>query len=112
MSVRETVIQRRIREALNAMPGVRVFRNNVGLGRTLRGTKIRFGLSAGSADLVGIVDGRFFAIEVKTPVGKLSPKQKLWAAAIRRLGGFIDTGRSVDAAKACVVACRAGRNQL
>ena len=67
----------------------------------------RYGLAPGSADLVGLLNGRFFALEVKTPTGRLRPEQKLWMELVRRAGGFAAVARSVDEARSAVAAARA-----
>jgi hypothetical protein len=45
--------------------------------------KVRYGLSVGSPDLVGVLrSGRAFCIEVKSPGGRLRPEQAaFWRAA-------------------------------
>ncbi|GHT89395.1 hypothetical protein FACS1894137_18550 [Spirochaetia bacterium] len=49
---------------------------------------MHFGLK-GSSDILGILPGgRFLAIEVKAPGGRLSPEQKQFLAEIRELGGL------------------------
>ena len=45
--------QSRIMLALGGHPGIRVFRNNVGLARFPDGSTVRYGLCPGSADLIG-----------------------------------------------------------
>ena len=43
----------------------------------------------GSADLLGCLPGgRFLAVEVKAPGGRLSPEQKQFLAEVRGLGGL------------------------
>jgi len=95
----EREIVRRIRETLNAIPDVRFFRNNCGVDTT-RG--VRYGLGVGSADLIGLVAGKFVALECKTMKGRLSDDQRLWMAAVRRLGGVAEVVRSVEEALAVV----------
>lgn len=88
-----------IRAALNVIPNVRFFRNNTGVD-TQRG--IRYGLGVGSADLIGLVAGRFVALEVKTPSGRVSPDQTRWLDAVACLGGVSAVVRSVDEAMSVV----------
>ena len=119
----ETALMRQIRAAVNALPGVRLWRNNSGVGRGLSNPGVvTYGLGEGSADLVGVcrveeasgygsgpmVTGRFFAIEVKTKTGRVSAEQAAWARCVRELGGFCATVRSVDDALAAVERCRRG----
>jgi hypothetical protein len=75
--------------------GARVFRNNVGLFVTRHGTPIRTGLCPGSSDLIGWTkDGRFLAIEVKTPGKKATEDQEWFLAAVRTAGGVGITATS------------------
>ena len=92
-----------IRAALCAVEGVRVWRNNVGVD-TMRG--IRYGLSVGSPDLVGIAWGRFVGLEVKTPTGRVSKEQTMWLDMVRRFGGVAGVARSVEDALAIVEEAR------
>ncbi len=90
----ESTILKAIRLALNRTRRVRVVRNTVGVDAD-RG--VRYGLGVGSADLIGMLPtGRVFAIEVKTPTGRLSSHQHTWLAAVRRWGGFAAVARSTD----------------
>ncbi len=124
--------------ALNKLPGVRVARNNVGVSAQTTDvyidgeyTKrvIRHGLGNGSADLVGIVEmrywpkpagvydpysplfGRVFCLEVKWPGKKQTTDQVRWAKVVRSLGGFVAIVHSVDEAVAAVARCREGANE-
>lgn len=57
---------------------------------------VRYGM-AGSADILGVLsDGRFLAIEVKTPKGKLTFLQKEFIDKINQSGGLAFVARSVD----------------
>lgn len=58
---------------------------------------IDFGLP-GSADVLVILppDGRFLAIECKSPSGVQSEKQRRYQAAVERSGGLYILARSVD----------------
>ena len=97
-----------IRAALNVLPGVRVWRNTQGYDRR---TKTVYGLAVGSADLVGLVDSRFVALEVKWPDEKPDEDQVAWLATVRELGGFACVVHSVDEALAAVARCRAGASE-
>jgi hypothetical protein len=90
----ETAIQKAIRVAVNASGRAIVWRNNTGVD-VARG--VRYGLGNGSADLVGMLvpSGRFLALEVKTPVGRLSNEQILWIDVVRKRGGAAYCVRSV-----------------
>jgi hypothetical protein len=84
----ETLIMRRIREAIMRTGRARVVRNNVGFDELL---KIPYGLGRGSPDLVGLLrgSGRVFCLEVKAPGGRASREQTLWADVMRRDGAFV-----------------------
>ncbi len=119
----ETAIVAAIRDAISALPGVLLWRNNSGRLQDARGRWVTYGLGVGSADLVGAVtvghsvpwpDGtsaRFFALEVKTDRGKTTKEQECWARAVRNIGGFVATVRSVDEAMAALQRCRDGATQ-
>lgn len=106
----ETAIQQRIRGILNnRLAPTRLWRNNVGKWRDpVTGRWIEYGLAVGSADLIGIerrlitpamvgsTVGVFLAVEVKTPIGRLSKEQKAWLGAVRSLGGNDQVMRSED----------------
>lgn len=103
--MREAVLQSRIMAVLNHRDApCRVWRNNVGVLRDSRGIPVRYGLAVGSADLVGLVakTGQFLAVEIKTPVGRLSAEQKAWLETVRKLGGLALVLRSVEDAEAFV----------
>ena len=94
----EAEIQAEILEAFGASPSLRLWRNNVGVARTLDGQRMRrFGVP-GSADILGILKpkGRMVAIEVKGPRGRLSDKQGLWQQMFEDHGGLYIVARSVE----------------
>lgn len=96
---RETDILRAIHDGVIASGRACVWRNNV--GRATYGTaRVQYGLGLGSADLVGLLvpSGRGVAIEVKTPVGRLSPVQVAWRGAWERAGGLYVLAHSVEEA--------------
>jgi hypothetical protein len=116
---REIIIMSQIQGTFNvAGSGYRLFRNNCGSlpepkailkiagidpsrwGYILsKCPRITYGLSVGSADLVGLgPDGRFFSVEVKTEKGKTTPEQDAWLAMIVRLGGTGIVLRSAEEA--------------
>lgn len=121
----ETSIQGAILTALEAVPGVKVERNNRGAKGNGR---VRFGLGEGAADLVGSVHitlltqlnlpddgepfqsyadvGRFFALEIKVPGEKPDPHQEQWAEEHRALGGYVSCATSVEEALKCVEEAR------
>jgi hypothetical protein len=115
-----------IMAALNVLPGVRVWRNNVGQLEWAPGQRLSYGLAIGSADLVGMVRVRtccegccigsalyracFFSLEVKWPGKKPTDDQDRWADVVRELGGFCAVVHSVEEARAAVERCRRGEN--
>ncbi len=110
----EREIQRDIREALGQEPDLVLWRNNVGVAQfTKQGRKqtVAYGLAPGSADLVGILAGRFFALEVKTATGRASEEQRLWLNLVRAKGGFAAIVRSVDEARAALGRAREGASE-
>lgn len=107
--MREAELQQQIRLAVGVQPDVVLWRNSVGTATTTDGRTQRFGLCRGAADLVGIgPGGRFFALEVKTSSGRLSPEQDRFLALVRSRGGFAAVVRSVDDALAAVERARGG----
>jgi hypothetical protein len=50
----------------------------------------------GVSDIIGCWNGRFLAIEVKTPGGRVSPDQEKFLEAVRRHGGIAFVARSID----------------
>jgi hypothetical protein len=125
----EKKIQRDIlAETGGGLPGVRLFRNNVGLGfvgRVVSSTPLRiildvyrrvaFGLYKGSGDLIGwksvvitpeMVGRRvaiFLSIENKAETGgKVSEDQEKWILIVRRFGGIAGVARSIDDARKIV----------
>lgn len=103
----ETKIQRAIMLALSEA-GCLVFRNETsgawvgkvihkaGQQVTLENAKlIKFGLTVGSSDLIGLTaSGQFFAIEVKTPTGKTTKEQQNFIKQVKGNGGLAGVARS------------------
>ena len=108
----ETRIQRAIMLALSEMNCL-VFRNETSgawVGKVAHRTgqqvtltdarMIKFGLTVGSSDLIGLTaQGRFFAIEVKTPKGKPTKEQLNFIEQVRNSGGLAGVARSVQEAR-------------
>jgi hypothetical protein len=100
----ESAILQRVHRALAVTGRVVIWRNNSGalpaIGRGGRSYPLRYGLGVGGADLVGLLkpSGRFFAIEVKTAIGKQSDHQKAWERAVVEAGGFYRIVRSAEEA--------------
>jgi hypothetical protein len=68
--------------------GIYHWRNNTGAVQVRPGQFMRFG-KVGSSDILGCLpEGRFLAVEVKAPDGRLSPEQREFLDKIRGLGGI------------------------
>lgn len=107
----ETTILQRIRLAASKLPGVRLFRNNVGSLQAKDGRFVQFGLHPGSADLIGwrtvtitpdMVGKQvavFASVEVKTENGRVKPEQQNWLDQVEKAGGLAVVARSPEEAK-------------
>lgn len=119
----ETALMVAIRDAIAREPGVLVWRNNSGRLQDARGRWVSYGLGVGSADLIAVVHippcyegpdtnfARFMALEVKTAKGRERDEQVCWARAVRKVGGFCATVRSVPEAMAALQRCREGATE-
>ena len=103
---RESKIQRDVQLALGSMPHVRLWRANVGLAIPVsqvcddcrrRCRPVQFGVP-GQADLTGIIGpvGRRLEVEVKSPTGSQSEKQRRFQQMVEMRGGLYAVVRSVD----------------
>lgn len=94
--VAEVQIQDAIRLALGSDPRVVLWRNNCGKARTDHGV-VAYGVgNPGGSDLIGIFDGRFLAIEVKSRTGRSSQAQERFGELVRMKGGIFILARSVE----------------
>jgi len=59
-----------------------------------------YGLCPGSADLIGLYDGRWLSIETKTISGRIEPEQRAFGDWVARRNGIYAVVRSVDHARA------------
>lgn len=110
----ETTTLQRIRLAVSRVPGVKLFRNNVGGLKDQQGRFVQFGLHPGSADLIGwksvtvtpdMVGKRvavFVSIECKTETGKVKPEQEHWKLVIQEAGGIACIARNEETALECL----------
>ena len=48
------------------------------------------------SDILGVIEGRFLAIEVKSAKGVVSPEQRVFLARINQEGGIAFVARNVD----------------
>lgn len=97
---REVDLQNHIRNELASVPGLMLFRANVmGQIKGANGQRVASGLPKGFPDLFGIYCGKFVAIEIKLPSGRVSKEQASFIAAIVANGGLAGVARSVADAK-------------
>ena len=91
----ETKIQDYVRLEL-CKKGCKVFRCNVGNFYTKYGQEIKIG-TPGHSDLYGVKPGgKAFFIEMKTPIGKASDKQKNFIKVMKQMGCCAGFARSVE----------------
>ncbi len=110
----ESQIQAEILRAIGSRSDVRLFRNQVGCVES-DGRWIRYGLTPGSADLIGWQSvtvtnemvGRklavFTSIEVKGQHGRLTPEQDNWRRVVSSAGGAAGVARSVAEAAGILI---------
>lgn len=109
----EARIQDEIRAALGKIDGLVIWRNNVGIANhfdpnTHETQTVKYGLADGSADLIGLLNGRFIALEVKRPGEAPTGKQQQWLTLVRNNGGFAAIVTSADDARAAIVRAQKG----
>ena len=106
---READIQQEIRLALGLEPGLVLWRNNVGMAHNEGSRPVQYGVGGtGGSDLIGLLNGRFIALEIKRPGGRVSAEQWGFIECVRGNGGFAAIVHSVDEAKAAIARARAG----
>ena len=92
----EKEIEKQILELLEQTPDCFTWKcNNFGTYGKFRKAHSRFIIN-GVSDILGIYQGSFLAIEVKTKTGKVSPEQQQFIDNINRLGGIAFVARSTD----------------
>jgi hypothetical protein len=91
----ENVIQAEILLAIGRIPGLLIWRQNVGKMRAANGRVVSFGVP-GCPDIIGCYRGRFIGIEVKTLTGKQREAQVRFQSALERAGGIYVIARSPD----------------
>jgi penicillin-binding protein-related factor A (putative recombinase) len=67
--------------------GAICWRNNTGAYKA-EGRYVRYGLCVGSSDIIGIYKGRFLAVEVKRPQGRVTKEQKNFIRIVNEMGGI------------------------
>ena len=90
---RETTIVGSILDYIKTRPDVFAYRNNTGAYRTESGGFLRYGYP-GSADIIGVWNGKFLAIECKTARGKQDIDQVRFQRDIEKCGGLYLLARS------------------
>jgi hypothetical protein len=93
----ESELQHAILDLLRKKYGSRAFIRKVAVGPM----KVGFSASAknpltGFPDLLLILGGKFYGIEVKVPGGRLSPEQAIVHDAIREAGGVVYVVHSIE----------------
>jgi VRR-NUC domain len=94
---KESHIQKQILDYLKLKRCVVFKHRNVGI-RKPNGSYIPLAFGEkGISDIIGCLpDGRFLAIEVKQPKGKVSPEQEQFIANVLRNNGVAFVARSLD----------------
>lgn len=103
----ESQLQDAIRLELGRDPDLVLWRNNVGMAWMRNGSPVRFGVGGpGASDLVGVYRGRAVFVEIKTPIGRQTPEQKMFQQLVERKSGIYVVLRSVDDARAWLLSLR------
>ena len=87
----EAKLQKKIMAYLKAIPNAVFFKVSQGKYS-----------SHGVSDIIGCIDGQFYAFEVKAEDGKLTPLQKIFLGKVFDAGGIIACARSLDEVKAII----------
>ena len=86
------------------------YRNNTGAMMSVSGTWVKYGLGTGGADIIGVVNGRAVALEVKADSGRQTGYQKVWQSHWQGAGGIYVVVRSAREAVQVVERLLAGAN--
>ena len=107
-TIPERMLLRMILREFGSRPGMRLFRNNVGVAVYSDGSRVAYGLCPGSSDLIGFQTIRiapemvgqsiaqFIAIEVKGPDTRLRAGQRNFLRVVSEAGGKAVLARSLD----------------
>ncbi|MFA4972808.1 MAG: hypothetical protein WC683_09360 [bacterium] len=102
----ETEISRTVLDVLRLAfppPGAWWHRNNTGKVKRKGGCFVVYGLGNGGPDIVGCVDGRWVAVEVKVPGKWQEPDQQAWQVQHELSGGVYvlahDAREAIDGVK-------------
>jgi len=100
-----------LRLELGQLPHVTVWRNNVGVAKYPGRAAVPYGLCSGASDIIGMRSlligpehtgatiAQFVAVEVKTPIGRLTQEQKLFLALVQKRGGLALCARDIEEAR-------------
>lgn len=93
------------------LPGVVLYRNQVGVAQYPGGKRVPYGLTRGASDIIGLRSllitpqhvgstlAQFVAIEVKTDTGRLTKEQQLFLDLVQARGGLAICARDLDTAR-------------
>ena len=95
MVVSERALTTKILRYLKTVPSCFAWKTHGGL----------YGM-AGLPDIIACIDGRFYAFEVKTPVGRVTPLQEAILRKIRACGGIAAIVHSIDDVQALICGSR------
>lgn len=99
----ESYLMDRVLDELRRFPGVKAWRQNTGVYRSLDGKRVVRVSVKGAADLTGILpDGRRLEVEVKVPEGELRPEQVEFGKMIADSGGVYIIARAPGEATAAL----------
>jgi len=92
--MKETEIQKQILDYLR-LKKVFCYRQNSGAFKTQSGHFYRFG-TAGSPDIIAVINGKYIGIEVKLPKGRQSQSQKDFQKQLENAGGEYILARNLS----------------
>jgi hypothetical protein len=91
---RESLVLSACLRHLERCPGVFAWRNNTGVA-VINGRRVAFGYR-GSADILAVYQGRFYAFECKSATGSQSDAQRVYQARVEAAGGVYAIVRGVS----------------
>jgi hypothetical protein len=103
-----------MRLELGQLPGVVVWRNNVGVAKYPGRAGVPYGLCRGASDIIGLRSvvittdhvgqtlAQFVAVEVKTATGRLSLEQDMFLKLVHSKGGLAICARDITEARAAL----------
>lgn len=93
--MKEVQLQREVLDLLAHLPNTYFFRTSTGLIKTERGNWFRTG-KKGLPDICGVIDGKFYGLEIKVGKNKLSIFQQQAKEEIEKAGGEYWEVRSLN----------------